>query len=61
MTLKTVIILSLVIILFIGTYLLNNKVPKPDGCEKSDKCSTCQMKNCYVKNNITEGEKHERQ
>ncbi len=58
---KTIIVLSVVIILFSGTYLLNKKVPKPNDCEISEKCSICQMANCYVKKNITEGENHERQ
>lgn len=61
MIIKAIIILCVVIILFIGTYLLNKKVPKPDGCEISEKCKTCQMTNCYVKKKITEGENNERQ
>ncbi|MBQ8292396.1 MAG: hypothetical protein IJX78_01160 [Bacilli bacterium] len=59
MIIKTIIILGIVIILFIGTYILNKRVPKPDGCEISEKCETCGMTNCFVKKKISEGEQNE--
>lgn len=53
---ETIIILGIVIILFVTTYVLNKRIPKPDGCEISDKCASCTMTNCYVKKNETIGE-----
>jgi hypothetical protein len=53
---EAIIILLVVIIIFIVTYLLNKRIPKPDGCELSDKCETCQNTSCYVKNNERTGE-----
>ena len=58
---KSIIILVVVIIIFIGTYLLNKRIPKHDGCELSDKCETCQNPSCYLKNKKEEGESNERQ
>ena len=46
------IILAVVIVLvcvglFIGTYLLNKKTPKPDGCENlGEECEGCLMTSC---------------
>lgn len=58
---KAIIILLAVIILFVVTYVLNKRIPKPDGCEISEKCKTCTMSNCHVKNNIKKGDNNERQ
>ena len=33
--------------LFIGTYILNKRTPKPEGCEEiGDECEGCQMTSC---------------
>ena len=61
MIIKTIIILVVVIILFVTTYVLNKRLPEPDGCELSEKCETCKNTNCYVKNKLNEGENNERQ
>ena len=59
------IILAVVIVLvcvglFIGTYLLNKKTPKPDGCENlGEECEGCQMTSCshYIKKENTNEKK----
>ena len=57
------IILAVVIVLvcvglFIGTYLLNKKTPKPDGCENlGEECEGCQMTSCSHYVEITEEKK----
>ncbi len=34
--------------LFIVSYLLNKKTPKPDGCEeKEEHCDTCGITSCF--------------
>lgn len=46
------IILAVVIVLvcvglFIGTYILNKRTPKPEGCENlGEECEGCQMTSC---------------
>ena len=48
----TRIILAIVLIvvlvgLFIGTYILNKRTPKPEGCEEvGAECEGCQMTSC---------------
>lgn len=48
----TRIILAVVIIvvlvgIFIGTYILNKRTPKPEGCEEvGAECEGCQMTSC---------------
>ena len=40
--------------LFIGTFILNKRTPKPDGCENlGSECEGCQMSSCshYVEKN----------
>lgn len=60
-TLRVVLAVLIILIcigLFIFTYYLNRKTPKPDGCENMDgQCEGCQMTSCshYIKNN-EEGE-----
>lgn len=57
---KAIVILGVVLIIFVTTFIINQKTKKPDGCEISEQCSTCQMTNCYVKNKQKNGENHER-
>ena len=35
------------VVLFIGTYVLNKRTPKPEGCEDvGSECEGCQMTSC---------------
>ena len=35
------------VVLFIGTYVLNKRTPKPDGCEDvGSECEGCQITSC---------------
>ena len=49
-TLKILLSIGIVILcvfLFIGTFLLNKRTPKPDGCEDvSQECESCSMVGC---------------
>ena len=39
-------VLLALIALFIGTYLLNKKTPKPDGCKEHVECEGCKIVSC---------------
>ena len=42
-----VVIIVALVGLFIGTYILNKKTPKPEGCEEvGAECEGCQMTSC---------------
>ena len=42
-----VVIMTLLISAFIGTYVLNKNTPKPEGCEDLDEnCEGCQIVSC---------------
>ncbi|MDD6302587.1 MAG: hypothetical protein PUA56_04745 [Bacillales bacterium] len=48
--------------LFVGTYLLNKKTKKPEGCENlEENCSGCSLVGCshHPSNNLEEKEKKE--
>lgn len=32
--------------MFLGTYILNKRTPKPEGCENMEECEGCQMTSC---------------
>lgn len=53
-----VVIMIVMIGVFIGSYLLNKKTPKPEGCENLDEnCEGCQITSCsHHKNNKEEDE-----
>ena len=53
-----VIIMMILIGAFIGSYLLNKKTPKPEGCENlSEECEGCQIVSCsHRKEKIEEEE-----
>lgn len=55
---SAVIIMIVMIGAFIGSYLLNKKTPKPEGCENLDEnCEGCQITSCaHHKNNKEEEE-----
>ena len=47
-----VVILAVCVSLFIFTYIINKRTPKPDGCEEiGSECEGCQMTSCshYIK------------
>ena len=45
--LLTVLILIVCVGMFIGTYLLNKRTPKPEGCENiGSECEGCQITSC---------------
>lgn len=49
-----VLLVAFLVALFIFTFLLNKKTPKPEGCENiGEECEGCQMTSCshYKKNN----------
>ena len=55
-----IVIIVVCVVLFIGTYLLNKRTPKPEGCEEiGSECEGCQITSCshYKKTNIEEKEK----
>lgn len=40
-------IIVVCVVLFIGTYILNKRTPKPDGCEDvGSECEGCQITSC---------------
>ena len=40
-------IIVVCVMLFIGTYILNKRTPKPDGCEDvGSECEGCQITSC---------------
>lgn len=41
-----VIFLTILIGIYITTYILNNKTPKPEGCEELAECSACHNFTC---------------
>lgn len=63
----TAIILAVVVVvisvgLFIFTYLLNKRTPKPEGCESiGSECEGCQITSCshYIKNTKEKDERKE--
>lgn len=40
------IILVVLIGIFIFSYLLNKRTPKPEGCQNLDECEGCQLVSC---------------
>ena len=52
-----IVIIVVCVVLFIGTYLLNKRTPKPEGCEEiGSECEGCQITSC---SNYKEKEKKE--
>ena len=42
-----VVIILVLVVLFIGTYILNKRTPKPEGCEDvGSECEGCQITSC---------------
>ena len=40
-------IIVVLVVLFIGTYVLNKRTPKPEGCEDlGSECEGCQITSC---------------
>lgn len=40
-------IIVVCVVMFIGTYILNKKTPKPEGCEDvGSECEGCQITSC---------------
>lgn len=54
-----VLIVLVLVGLFITSYLLNKKTPKPEGCQEiTSSCSSCEISACSVRHEDYEGEKH---
>ncbi len=53
-TLLTIAILAGLVGLFIFSYLLNKKVPRPEKCdqEKINECSQCAIRSCPLSQNV---------
>ena len=62
-TLRVILAIVIIVVcvgLFIGTYILNKRTPKPEGCEEiGSECEGCQITSCShnKKPNIEEKEK----
>jgi hypothetical protein len=39
--LAAIIWMAILVAIYIGTYILNKKTPKPEGCEELKECSGC--------------------
>ena len=51
------IVFTVVSILFIVTYVLNKRTPKPENCkELPNECKTCKVEFCALKNKTKEEE-----
>ena len=55
-TLRVILAIVIIVVcvgLFIGTYILNKRTPKPEGCEEiGSECEGCQITSCsHHKNN----------
>ena len=45
--LLAIVIIVVLVVLFIGTYVLNKRTPKPEGCEEiGSECEGCQITSC---------------
>ena len=56
-TILAIVFMVALVGLFVGTYLLNKKTPKPEGCEDvGSECEGCQITSC---SNYKEKEKKE--
>ena len=45
--LLAIVIIVVLVALFIGTYVLNKRTPKPEGCEEiGSECEGCQITSC---------------
>lgn len=55
----TIAVLTVCVAMFIGTFLLNKRTPKPEGCENMEECEGCQMTSCshYIKKENTNEKK----
>ena len=55
----TIAVLAVCVAMFIGTFLLNKRTPKPEGCENIEECEGCQMTSCshYIKKEDTNEKK----
>lgn len=42
------------IVLFLGSFILNKKIKAPKGTSVPDKCQSCQLNSCIVKNKDAE-------
>ena len=59
-TILAIVFMMVLVSLFIGTYVLNKRTPKPEGCEEiGSECEGCQITSCShnKKPNIEEKEK----
>ena len=51
------IVFAFVSVLFIVTYVLNKRTPKPENCkELPDECKSCKVEFCAIKNQKVEEE-----
>ena len=51
------IVFAVVSVLFIVTYVLNKRTPKPENCkELPDECKSCKVEFCAIKNQKVEKE-----
>ena len=52
-TLLAIAVLAVLVGLFILGYLLNKRVPRPEGCdlEKTEQCSRCAISTCRLNHN----------
>ena len=58
--LKSIGIVVICVLLFVGTYLLNKRTKKPEGCEDmSEHCEGCSIVNCSHHPNNSSKEKGE--
>ena len=58
--LKSIGIVIICVLLFVGTYLLNKRTKKPEGCEDmSEHCEGCSIVNCSHHPNNSNKEKGE--
>ena len=58
--LKSIGIVIICVLLFVGTYLLNKRTKKPEGCEDmSEHCEGCSIVNCSHHPNNSSKEKGE--
>lgn len=46
MNLWAILWLAVLVSVFIGTYVLNKRTPKPEGCEEMSECHGCQNVAC---------------
>ena len=48
-------VITFMVFAYVGSYLLNKKTPKPEGCESlEENCEGCNITSCHIRKELKE-------